>query len=183
MAHRLSENWVFNYPAAEKQVLLLTCMDLRLLDDTVEFMQANNLTNRYDQVVFAGAALGVLKGRSPDMKDGSSVWLEVFLHHLRTAINDLRREIKDIYILEHRQCGAYKLFHPKKKYYDDPREEERDHREQANKLKKRIAAVCKSEATAWTEANPGAKPEDNPWKGITTRGFLMDLRGQVKHLG
>lgn len=46
------------YPAPRKNVLLLSCMDLRLIDDICEFMEGDNLANRYDQLVFAGAAAG-----------------------------------------------------------------------------------------------------------------------------
>ena len=59
--HRRSQSFR-PYPPPRKNVLLLSCMDLRLIDDLVPFMDGDNLTNRYDQLVFAGAALGVTEG-------------------------------------------------------------------------------------------------------------------------
>lgn len=43
---------VFDDPP-RKHVMLLSCMDQRLLDETVRFMNALNLHNRYDQVALA----------------------------------------------------------------------------------------------------------------------------------
>ncbi len=51
--HRSSSNYR-PYPPPRKNVLLLSCMDLRLIDDLVPFMEGDNLSNRYDQLVFAG---------------------------------------------------------------------------------------------------------------------------------
>ena len=36
------------HPLPRKHVLLLTCMDVRLIDNTVTYMNSLNLTNRYD---------------------------------------------------------------------------------------------------------------------------------------
>jgi hypothetical protein len=87
------------------QMLLLSCMEPRLLDDTVSFMNEFNLANRYDHVVFAEAALGVLRLNSPTVTGSShsteSFWKDVFFHHLQLAIDVLKRQIKDIFILEH----------------------------------------------------------------------------------
>ena len=41
-----------------KQVLMLSCMDLRLIDNITTFMNEGNLQNRYDQLIYAGAAMG-----------------------------------------------------------------------------------------------------------------------------
>ena len=47
-------------PVTERpqNVLLLSCMDLRLLDEIVAYMDGRNLTDRYDHVILAGAAWG-----------------------------------------------------------------------------------------------------------------------------
>jgi hypothetical protein len=42
-----------SYPPARGSVLLLTCMDLRVLDEVADFMSHDNLSNRYDHIVFA----------------------------------------------------------------------------------------------------------------------------------
>ncbi len=100
----------------QKQVLLLSCMDLRLADDTARFMDAYNLQNRYDHLTFAGAAMGALHLGTPIEQPNRSMvtlpWKKVFFHHFQVAIEVLRREIKDVFLVEHFDCGAYKNLHP-----------------------------------------------------------------------
>jgi hypothetical protein len=107
----MSKKW-----SPRKNVFLLTCMDLRFLDDIVAFMDKYNLQNRYDHVVFAGASLGVLFGKNP-LKPSPPIdfsqpittgdWYPVFVEHLNAAVNLLHRDITDIAIMEHMDCGAY----------------------------------------------------------------------------
>ena len=199
MAHRNTPD--FTYPPPRKHVLLLTCMDLRLLDDTVSFMDRYNLTNRYDHVVFAGASLGVLRLSSPPMDSGSrssgSVWKDVFFHHLQLAIDVLDRKITDIFILEHRDCGAYQHFHPTHhELYDVDRAgqdlEEQHHREQAFLLAKAIHAFCRQQQHDALDAQRKAFSEEDrvkagkklkAWQDVRVGCFLMDLYGNVKLLG
>lgn len=100
----------------QKQVLLLSCMDLRLADDTTRFMDAYNLQNRYDHLTFAGAAMGVRNLGTPiaqpDGRDAILPWKAVFFQHFKVAIEELNREIKDVFLVEHLDCGAYKKLHP-----------------------------------------------------------------------
>ena len=200
MAFQYAHKCAGDFPTPRKQVLLLTCMDLRLLDNTVAFMNELNLTNRYDQLALAGAALGVLKLDSPPLgarsQRSNSVWKDVFFHHLQVAIDVLHREIKDVFILEHRDCGAYKYFHPThKRPYGSGRKQQKleakHHRQQASRLARRIDAFCRkqqqeAEAAALTAKRRKhrwqAEQRAEAWKGITTHSFLMDLRGNVKPL-
>lgn len=89
------------HPAPRKNVLLLSGMDLRLIDDNCEFMNGDNLENRYDQLVFAGASLGVIQPTH-------AAWRVVFLQHLDIAVQ--LHDIRDVYITRHRHCGAYSHF-------------------------------------------------------------------------
>ncbi len=50
-----------SYAPPRHNVLLLSCIDLRLIDELAAFMDRDNLTNRYDHLVYAGAALGVMQ--------------------------------------------------------------------------------------------------------------------------
>lgn len=153
-----------DYPPPRHNVLLLSCMDLRLTDELAAFMDRDNLTNRYDHLVIAGAALGVLQ------TDFSS-WREIFFDHLRIAIE--LHEPHDVYIVEHRACGAYKKFLDEE--YDDSaaaqKKERESHLRQATKLKKVIEEWCKDESER-------TKSEVH----LGVYGFLMDLRGDVELL-
>lgn len=136
---------VFDDPP-RKNVLLLCCMDQRLLDETVFFMNALNLHNRYDQVTIAGGAMGV--HRLPkDPPDPSASWWNVFITHLSAAINDLGRPIKDVFLVDHLDCGAYKHLHPDEdlaeRYRDACLDVMRDlHLDELRMLAKRLQDFC-----------------------------------------
>jgi hypothetical protein len=157
-----------SYQPPRGNVLLLSCMDLRLLDDIVKFMNHDNLANRYDHVVFAGAALGALGAPGAKDEHGKpldfSHWKRAFEDHLGAAVK--LHNISDVYILEHRNCGAYyKVFHVSDDFQDsddDQRKEEECHFNYATLLEKEIA----------TWANKAGVE-------LRTHKFLMDLRGEV----
>lgn len=150
-----------SYPPARGPVLLLTCMDSRLLDEVVAFMDHDGLTNRYDHVILAGAALGALG----DGKEKRLHWRKTFFDHLAAAY-ELRR-IKDVYIIEHRDCGAYRMFLGEHGDFDDheQKEERKCHHKYAKTLEKEIGKWCKQ----------------NDVK-LKVKSFLMDLRGRVSLL-
>lgn len=87
--------------AGSIEALLLNCMDYRLVDDVTRYMDGRGLTNQYDQVILAGASLGALTEKAP-------AWGPTFWEHVQVAI-DLHH-IKKVMIMDHRDCGAYKVF-------------------------------------------------------------------------
>lgn len=86
--------------AGGTDALLLSCMDYRLVDDTERFMAGMGMRNKYDHIVLAGAALGAVTRKFP-------AWNTAFWEHLQVAI-DLHH-IHQVIILDHRDCGAYKV--------------------------------------------------------------------------
>jgi carbonic anhydrase len=88
------------YAAGGTDALLLSCMDYRLVDDTEAFMAGKGMKNRYDHIVLAGAALGAITDKFPS-------WNQTFWQHLDVAIS--LHHIKKVMILDHRDCGAYKV--------------------------------------------------------------------------
>ncbi|HRK95013.1 MAG TPA: hypothetical protein PK694_01725 [Rhodospirillales bacterium] len=111
--------------AGEAGSMLLNCMDYRLIDDVVRYMDGRNLTDNYDQVILAGASLGALTGAQPAW--GSTFWshldLALELHHVHSLI-----------VIDHRDCGAYKLLFGED-YSLDPVREKEVHAEQMRKLR------------------------------------------------
>lgn len=87
-------------PTHTTEALLLSCMDYRLIDDTVRYMDGRGLTNQYDHVILAGASLGVLNNQFKN-------WGKTFWDHLKVSI-DLHH-IKKVILMDHRDCGAYKV--------------------------------------------------------------------------
>lgn len=156
------------YAVPQKNILLLTCIDLRLMDEIVHFMEFDNLTNRYDQFTLAGASLATqVKEFAEDFNpeavkafDHFSAWNTSLHQHIELAIE--LHKIKDVYIIEHRNCGAYAAFlndgHPK-----TDEAEFKQHLKYAENLCRQIKKRYKDH-------------------GLEAHSFLMDLRGNIELL-
>ena len=83
----------------ECDVLLLSCIDFRLVQKTVDYMNSQRLERDYDHIALAGASLAALTEQKP-------AWGETFWQHVQTAI-DLHK-IKRVMVMDHRECGAYR---------------------------------------------------------------------------
>jgi hypothetical protein len=114
-----------SYDIPKHNVLVLSCMDLRLMDNVLNFLHFDNLQNRYDHVVLAGTSLLCTQKNkhllrdNPEAKDpidsprtNYANWRQVFYDHLHIA--EALHHIEDVYIMEHQDCGAYKSFLEKK---------------------------------------------------------------------
>src|SRR5215510_8020158 len=116
--------------AGGTDILLLTCMDYRLTDDTAKYMQqTRGLNEKYDQLILAGASLGATNTKFPD-------WGKTFWQHLQVAI-DLHH-IHKVMIIDHRDCGAYRVI--LNEGSEDRARETKVHTEQLTNLKKMITA-------------------------------------------
>jgi hypothetical protein len=82
------------------EAILLTCMDFRLANEITAYMDARGLRDKYDHVILAGASLGALNDRFP-------AWNDVFMGHVDLAVQ--LHEVHRVIILDHRDCGAYKM--------------------------------------------------------------------------
>jgi carbonic anhydrase len=82
------------------EILLLSCMDYRLMDDIEHFMSHEGLANKYDHIVLAGASLGATNKKYP-------AWRKTFWEHLQVAIN--LHHIQKVMVMDHKDCGAYKV--------------------------------------------------------------------------
>jgi carbonic anhydrase len=131
-------------PTKIGQALVLCCMDLRVVDDVVYYFNGDveatrsaqekvdvpTLHNKYDLVTIAGAALGATTPLRPH-------WGVMFWEHLELAIS--LHKIKEVYIVEHESCGAYKaLYLPAGRREATGAEEEACHRGVAQKLEAEI---------------------------------------------
>ena len=82
-------------------VLLLSCMDYRLLDKLTAYMDGRGLKGDYDHVILAGASLGALTDKRPD-------WGRTFFQHLDVALQ--LHQIRRVMVIDHMDCGAYREF-------------------------------------------------------------------------
>jgi len=87
--------------AGATDALLLSCMDFRLMDDIERYMSGRGLRDKYDHIVLAGASLGALTDKYP-------AWRETFWSHVDISIQ--LHHIRRVIVMDHRDCGAYKVF-------------------------------------------------------------------------
>jgi carbonic anhydrase len=108
-------------------------MDYRYPHRVVNTMDSSGLRGKYDQLILAGAGLGVVHKHE---------WQTTFFDQLRFAIK--HHHVTQLIILEHRDCGAYREFlgiTP-----DDPAKERQAHIEQSSKaIKITLAAFSELE--------------------------------------
>lgn len=177
------------YKLPQYNVLLLSCIDLRLNDNITHFMDHDNLTNRYDQFILAGTSVGGLMGTARDPNDPEDHlqrlpeyehWHKALTDHIDLAIK--LHDIRDIYIIEHRNCGAYKAFLAAGRGDYDANGydlEETDHYKYSEKLTVEILKYLDKRYIKAVAENPGKeikKPK------IHIHAFLMDLRGNIDFL-
>ncbi len=138
--------------ASKTEALLLSCMDFRLMDEVERYMTGRGLRNNYDHIVLAGASLGAITDKFP-------AWNQTFWEHLDVAIK--LHHINRVIVMDHRDCGAYKVIlgpeHAK-----DPKTERETHLKQLKTLEAKIG-----------EKHPQLKVEM----------LLMALNGKAEVLG
>jgi hypothetical protein len=78
-------------------------MDFRLIDDVVRFMDASGYNNNYDQFILAGASLGFTQQTFPH-------WGDTLMDHM--GIGKDLHDFREIIIIDHLDCGAYRKFYP-----------------------------------------------------------------------
>ena len=81
---------------ANVSLLMLTCMDSRYPHRILQIMDSKGLHGKYDQLILAGASFGVVH----------KPWTNTFMDQLGFAIKE--HGVKEVLILDHRDCGAFK---------------------------------------------------------------------------
>jgi carbonic anhydrase len=138
--------------SGKAKAIVLSCMDFRLVDDLVnELDEVQHMKNEYDHVVLAGASLGAVHEKFEK-------WHEVFWDHVGLAVK--LHSVEEIIVVDHRDCGAYKLALGAETV-DTPEKETEAH--------KTILATFAAEAM-----------KRHPELGV--KGYLMALDGSVEKL-
>lgn len=173
-----------DYAAPKKYVLVVSCVDARLLAELVRFLEHDNLSNRYYHVTFAGAALGLTDRVREDLEDSEDPpaafagWRQMFIDHVQATVLLTEGKISDIYIVQHADCGAFRVYIGKNSDDMTEREEVQLHRQYAKALLNDIAANFCSTYNP-VAGKPGTRVQK---KKPAVHTFFMDLRGMVKHL-
>ena len=84
------------------KAIVITCIDFRLRDDAVIYLDSIGLNNNYDEFILAGASLGY-------NQTIYSAWIETLDQHIVLA--QQLHDIKNVIVIDHMQCGAYKLLY------------------------------------------------------------------------
>ena len=113
--------------AHKAKAFVVTCMDFRLLKDTANHLRQRGYDVNYDQFVLAGVSLGYLQREYPE-------WGKSLLNHIK--ISQTLHHIKEIILVDHLDCGAYKTFLPDLKKEDEYREHAKNLNEAEIALKK-----------------------------------------------
>ena len=87
--------------AHQAEALVLSCMDFRLIGAVGDYMASRGLSGRYDHIILAGGAMGVMAKDRPE-------WDRTFWEHL--ALARKLHGIKRLILIDHRDCGACKMF-------------------------------------------------------------------------
>jgi len=82
------------------EAMVLGCIDPRMQEPVRNYAAKRDLTGKYSQFVFAGAAIGVV---AEPFKD----WQKAFWDNLATSIQ--LHHIKSVIAINHRDCGAAKI--------------------------------------------------------------------------
>ena len=126
--------------AAGACVLLLQCMDFRYPHRTIQTMDNLGLRGKYYQLILAGASLGVTQGIDKE------AWQTTFLDQLGFAMGEKPDPNFEVYILDHRDCAAYKKLLNPPVTPDDPKKEKEAH-----------TRYCQLAVTVIVEAYPSLK--------------------------
>ena len=80
--------------------MLLTCIDPRFPQPTINYMKSRKMIGKYSQFTFAGASIGVV---APAFK----TWAPAFWDNLAASIQ--LHHIPKVIAMNHRDCGAAKI--------------------------------------------------------------------------
>ncbi|MBI4854876.1 MAG: hypothetical protein HY819_24010 [Acidobacteria bacterium] len=150
---------VSNIPATKAAVygsteaLLLSCIDYRVVNETEAYMSSKGLRDKYDHIVLAGASLGATNTVYPS-------WGQTFIEHVDVAIK--LHNIHKVIILDHRDCGAYRVFLKQEGLEKDRAKENKVHLEQMNALADTI---------------------QKKYPQLDVELAIIDLEGKVEELG
>ena len=89
----------------EASTILISCMDFRLRDNICCYMDNLGYKNKYDEIILAGASLGYNGVNGAYLN-----WVETADDHIKLSYQ--LHDIKSIILIDHMQCGGYKLGYP-----------------------------------------------------------------------
>jgi carbonic anhydrase len=111
------------------EAMVLSCIDPRFPEPTLNYMKGRNMLGKYSQFVIAGAAIGVV---APAFKD----WQKAFWDNLAASIQ--LHHISKVIAVNHRDCGAAKIAYGEPKVANREIETE-THKAALSEFRKQVA--------------------------------------------
>ena len=109
--------------------MLLTCIDPRFPEPTINYMKSRNMVGKYSQFTFAGASIGVV---APHFK----TWAPAFWDNLAASMQ--LHHIPKVIAMNHRDCGAAKIAYGAEKVAN-PKIETETHKAALMEFRKQVA--------------------------------------------
>jgi hypothetical protein len=135
------------------KAFVITCIDFRLIDEAVAYLNSINLLNEYDEMIVAGASLGYNTSCNLVTGKTSTLWTECVDDHIN--ISYALHHISQIIVIDHMSCGAYKYQLNGEKTYTNKYDEIRAHVKQLNDFRTTInAKYTKDKSTVDTTQIP-----------------------------
>lgn len=94
-----------------QNILVISCMDLRIVDKTEEALTYMGYKTNYDYISLAGSSLAIGLNTDHLDDDGRNEiirWKETIFDHIVLAKQ--LHNIKEIFLIDHEDCGAYTKF-------------------------------------------------------------------------
>jgi carbonic anhydrase len=111
------------------EAMLLTCIDPRFPQPTINYMKHRKMIGKYSQFTFAGASIGVV---APAFKN----WAPAFWENLAASMQ--LHHIPKVIAMNHRDCGAAKIAYGADAVKDKAAETE-THKAALMEFKKQVA--------------------------------------------
>jgi len=111
------------------EAMLLTCIDPRFPQPTINYMKKRHMVGKYSQFTFAGASIGVV---APAFKS----WEPAFWENLAASMQ--LHHIPKVIAMNHRDCGAAKIAYGAEKVAN-PQIETETHKAALMEFKKQVA--------------------------------------------
>lgn len=108
--------------------MVLSCIDPRFPELTLNYMKSRGMLGKYSQFVIAGASIGVV---APAFKD----WQKAFWDNLAASIQ--LHHIPKVIAIDHRDCGAAKIAYGNTKVAN-PQVETETHRAALMEFRKQV---------------------------------------------
>ncbi len=111
------------------EAMLVTCIDPRFPQPTLNYMRARKMVGKYSQFTFAGASIGVV---APAFK----AWAPAFWDNLAASMQ--LHHIPKVIAMNHRECGAAAIAYGKDAIAN-PKIETETHKAALLEFKKQVA--------------------------------------------